>query len=190
MTREQLEHIIRAAAEIADDDAIMIIGSQAVLGQFPQAPNSLLASMEADVFPLHKPERATLIDGCIGEGSPFHETFGYYAQGVGPDTAVLPAGWRDRLVLIQNPNTRGHTGLCVEIHDLLISKYVAGREKDRLFARAAIHAGLVNRDTLAVRLAATPLADPRRLAIAQGINADFEAAQPCLDNPPPASLGG
>jgi dihydrofolate reductase len=51
MKRSQLEHIIRAAATVADDDELIIIGSQAVLGQFPDAPDELCVSNEADVFP-------------------------------------------------------------------------------------------------------------------------------------------
>lgn len=35
MRRRDLEHIIRAAADIADDDEIVVLGSQAILGQFP-----------------------------------------------------------------------------------------------------------------------------------------------------------
>jgi hypothetical protein len=140
MTREQLEHLIRAAAVIVDDDAIVVIGSQAILGQFPEAPESMRVSTEADLFPLNHPERTDVIDGTIGELSPFHETFGYYAQGVGEDTARLPPGWKDRLILIQNENTRGVKGLCLEVHDLLISKIIAGREKDLEFLyRAAEH---------------------------------------------------
>ena len=76
MTRAQLEHVIRAAATIADDDEIIVIGSQAILGQFPDASGALTVSDEADVYPKNLPERADLIDGSIGEGSPFHETFG------------------------------------------------------------------------------------------------------------------
>lgn len=38
-----------------------------------------------------------IIDGSIGELSAFHDTFGYYAQDVGPETATLPAGWVDRI---------------------------------------------------------------------------------------------
>ena len=124
MTRGQLEHIIRAAATIADDDEIVIIGSQSILGQFPDAPAELRVSVEADVFPKNHPERWDLIDGSIGEGSPFHETFGYYAQGVAEDTATLPSGWKVRLVAVSNANTRGATGLCLDVHDLVISKYV------------------------------------------------------------------
>src|ERR1700722_10114323 len=143
MTRSDLEHVIGAAGSIAKDSEIVVIGSQSVLGQFPNAPVALLASAEADVYPLNHPERAELIDGSIGEGSPFHETYGYYAQGVGEETATLPAGWRDRLVVIRNANTRDATGWCLEVHDLVLSKWCAGREKDARFIRAAIEAVLV-----------------------------------------------
>ncbi len=81
MTRFELEHLIRAAGSITDDKEIVVIGSQSVLGQFPNAPVALLASMAADIFPLNRPERADLVDGSIGEGSRFHESFGYYARG-------------------------------------------------------------------------------------------------------------
>lgn len=162
MNRAQLEHIIRASATIADDDEIVVIGSQAVLGAFPQAPVELLVSVEADVYPKNRPDRADLIDGSIGEGSPFHETFGYYAQGVAPETATLPDGWEARLVPVRGPGTRGATGLCLEPHDLVISKLVAGREKDLDFARIAATTGLITEPTLIERLAATPMSDALR----------------------------
>ena len=57
MTRADLEHIIRAAGTIADVDDIVVIGSQAVLGEFPAAPAELLVSNEADVFPRDDPEQ-------------------------------------------------------------------------------------------------------------------------------------
>ena len=174
MKREQLEHIIRASATIAEDDEIIIIGSQAILGQFPDAPEELLMSDEADVYPRNYPERADLVDGSIGELSPFHQTFGYYAQGVGEGTATLPAGWQSRLVPVHNERTRGATGLCLEVHDLLISKYVANREKDRRFVRAAVQHGLVEREVLEVRLAATVVAEPVRRLAAALIRRDFD----------------
>ena len=173
MRRSDLEHIIRAAADISDDNEIVVIGSQAVLGQFPDAPPELCVSMEADVFPRNHPERWNVIDGSIGELSPFHETFGYYAQGVEETTAVLPAGWKERLIPVRNANTRGATGLCLEIHDLLISKYVAGREKDRRFARAAARHRLADRTMLLQRLKSTQLDDARREPIAAFIAGDF-----------------
>lgn len=162
MTRAQLEHLIRAACTIADDPELIIVGSQSVLGQFPDAPAELLVSMEADVYPRNRPDRAELIDGSIGELSMFHETFGYYADGVGPETATLPEGWEGRLVAIHGPGTAGNTGWALDLHDLLISKYAANRDKDRRFNRAALAHGLVDAETLRARLSATPVDEDRR----------------------------
>ena len=173
MRRSELEHIIRAAADISDDNEIVIIGSQSVLGQFPDAPAELCVSMEADVYPRNHPERWDVIDGSIGELSPFHATFGYYAQGVEETTAVLPDGWKARLIPVRNENTRGATGLCLEVHDLLISKYVAGREKDHRFSAAAARHGLADRATLLQRLEVTRLDRGRRDAVAARIAQDF-----------------
>ncbi|HEV8239390.1 MAG TPA: hypothetical protein VGS57_08495 [Thermoanaerobaculia bacterium] len=175
MARDQLEHVIRAAAVLAEDDEIVVIDSQAILGQYPDAPDELLVSIEADVYPRHHVDRADLIDGSIGEGSPFHDTFGYYAHGVGPETAVLPRGWQQRLVPVYGDNTRGATGLCLEAHDLVLSKYAAGREKDRLFTRAAAKHGLVRREILISRLATLPGSDVQREVIAAAIARDFSS---------------
>ena len=101
MRRTDLEHIIRAAGSITQDDEIIIIGSQAILGQYPRAPEALLRSMEADIYPKNKSHLADLVDGSIGELSPFNETFGYYAHGVGKETIVLPDGWGQRLIPIK-----------------------------------------------------------------------------------------
>ncbi len=159
MRRSDLEHLIRAAGRIAGEREWVVIGSQAVLGQFPDAPVALLMSMEVDLYPLARPELADKVDGAIGEGSVFHQTHGYYAQGVGPETATLPAGWRRRLVRVDNLNTNGYAGLCLEVHDLAISKYVAGREKDREFTRELARQGMTDRKLLLKRLAVTKL-DP------------------------------
>src|SRR5216684_3451019 len=106
MTRAQLEHVIRAAADIADAEDIVVIGSQAILGQFPDAPASMRVSAEADLYPLHHPERADLIDGSIGELSPFHETFGYYAQGVAEETAHAVVGGHPGLTPLRAAGSR------------------------------------------------------------------------------------
>ena len=121
MTRLQLEHVIRAAGTIADVEDLIVIGSQAILGEFPDAPEELLVSNEADVYPTRHPERSDLIDSTIGEGSPFQKSFGYYAHGVGETTAILPRGWRERLILVSGENTRFVRGWCLEVHDLAIA---------------------------------------------------------------------
>lgn len=165
MRRDQLEHLIRACADLARDEDIVVVGSQAILGEHPHAPAALLASVDADVFPRNHPERADVIDGAIGEGSPFQATFGYYAHGVGPETAKAPAGWEQRLVAVRNANTRGATGWCLETHDLVLAKLVAGRQKDVDFAREAASHGLVRVDELRRRAVQLPVDDERRAAI-------------------------
>ena len=162
MTRQQLEHILRAAGGVTGADEVMVIGSQSILGQFPDAPAELTISIEADLFTLRSQVDADLIDGSIGEGSPFHDTFGYHAHGVAIDTAVFPDGWRDRLVRVSTPQTRGVTGLCPEVHDLAVSKLIAGREKDSAFLAALLKHRLADPRVVQSRLASTPLDDVRR----------------------------
>lgn len=173
MNRAGLEHIIRAAAEIANDTEIIVIGSQAILASFPDAPEELLVSMAADVYPKNHPERADLVDGSIGEGSPFHDLYGYYAHGVDEATAVLPSGWQDRLVPVRNENTRGNTGWCLEPHDLIVAKALAGRDQDQRFLDGAARHGLVSRDTLLARLAETKVNQDLRTQVATRIQRAF-----------------
>jgi hypothetical protein len=132
----------------------------------------MLGSIEADVYPRNHPERFELID-VIGEMSRFQETFGYYADPVQHDLPKLPDGWQDRLISVPVDGSARVRGLCLEVHNLVFSKYVASREKDREFNRAAIRHGFVQRDVLLGRLNATRL-DPSLVQILrQQIEADF-----------------
>ena len=176
MTREQLEHVIRAVAAITGDDEIVVIGSTSILGQFPNAPLEMLGSIEADVYPRNHPERFELID-VIGEMSRFQETFGYYADPVQHDLPRLPGGWQDRLIIVPVEGPAGRVrGLCLEVHDLVLSKYVAGREKDREFNRSAIRHRLVERGILAGRLDTLDIDASLRSALRDGIESDFRLA--------------
>jgi len=51
MNQEQLAHVLRAAAKIAGDPGILVIGSQAILGSFddPELPVEATRSVEADL---------------------------------------------------------------------------------------------------------------------------------------------
>ena len=97
---------------------------------------------------------------------------GYYAQGVGERTAVLPQGWRDRVVRIENSNTRGVAGLCLEVHDLAISKHVAGRQKDLEFTRELARHKMTDSRTLLARLRDTEIRKELRTLIEARIRAD------------------
>lgn len=151
MTREELEHIIRASGNITNQYEFVILGSQSILGAIPNPPVLFTMSAEADIYPLAEPELADQIDCAIGEGSNFHDTHGFYAQGVGPDTATLPDGWMDRVHRIQNANTDLRIGLCLGVVDLFLSKAWAGRDKDREFCIGLLqHAFVKLADALAL----------------------------------------
>lgn len=152
MKRENLEHIIRAASAITNEDEIVVVGSQSILGAFPNAPSVLLMSQEADIYPLHSPEKADLIEGSIGELSLFDKYFGYYAQGVGPETAVLPKGWEQRVIKIQNQNTDNRIGYCLDPVDLAVSKLIAYRPKDLDFVENLCQHKLITYSDLFQRL--------------------------------------
>jgi hypothetical protein len=156
MNRQQLEHVIRAAGAIAEVDELIIIGSQAILASQTEIPEKLLVSREVDLYPAKEPEKAILIDGCIGEGSLFDEQFKYYAHGVGPETATLPEGWRHRLVPIQNEYTRNVRALCLHPVDIAASKLVAGRDKDLAYVKTMMDFGVANAQEVADAVAELP----------------------------------
>ena len=160
MTRDQLAHLLRAASQIADEHDVLVVGSQSILGTYgeDELPDDAVASVEADVtfFWDADDKKSDIVDGALGEDSMFHHTFGYYAQGVSVATAVLPTGWRDRLVVFESEATAPGRGFCLDRHDLVISKLVAGREKDFVFAAALITAELVDPDVLFQRAELLP----------------------------------
>ena len=172
---------------------MIILGSQAILGQFPDLGDPLfksgrvdislkkmsqkiiLRSIEVDVLIPDDEEKADIIDGAIGELSPFHHTYGYYAQGVDSTTAMLPRGWKNRLILVCNENTNNIRGHCVEIYDLLISKLYAGRQKDIEFFHAAIHLQIITKEILLERLHMTPISDVHKERIQHAIEGGFHS---------------
>ncbi len=162
MTRDQLEHIIRAASYITNEYEIVIIGSQSILGDYPNAPSTLRYSMEADVYPLNAEEKSDLIDGAIGEQSRFHEMYGYYAQGVSSDTAILPDDWKQRVTSIPSIDSVGY---CIDVHDLAISKLIANREKDLEFIQELIKHQMIKSAKLLTLAKKIPFSaeDPHRI---------------------------
>lgn len=161
MNRAQLEHVLRAAGAITDEREMLVLGSQAILGSLENPPHETLRSIEADLCPRDSPEKADLISGSIGEITYFHDTFGYYAHGLPPEACALPEGWRSRLRAYRNQNTGGVTGWCLDLHDLICAKLVAGREKDLEFVAALVRNGYATIASIRERAAALPAPDQR-----------------------------
>jgi hypothetical protein len=170
MRRDQLEHAIRTACQIIEQPAVVVVGSQAILGTFAedQLPPEATMSIEIDILPIaddndETTRLADLIEGVAGEWSPFEEQHGFSIDGVDQLTSVLPDGWRGRLVKVQNANTAApsgrprYTGWCLDKEDLCVAKLCAFREKDQNFVAALLDAGLVDAAIITERLAAVPV---------------------------------
>ena len=192
MKRDELEHIIRASGEIAEVKKVIIFGSQSILAQFPDLSNLisepdysqrsiliqnceiLQGSIEADVMIPDSREKTELVEAVLGELSIFHDTFGYYAQGVDLSTSKLPQGWENRLIEVCNENTKGVSGMCLEIHDLIVSKLYANRGKDMSFFKAAVNLSLLSKETLFNRLKKVSISDSRKNKIENYIKKEFK----------------
>jgi hypothetical protein len=169
MRRDQLEHAIRTACQIIGHSAVVVVGSQSILGSFAedQLPSEATMSVEVDILPLaddndETARLADVIEGIAGEWSPFEEQHGFSIDGVDSETAVLPDGWRHRLIKVQNANTAAASGVpqyigwCLDKEDLCTAKLCALREKDQNFVAALLDADLVDARIIAHRLAIVP----------------------------------
>ena len=169
MRRDQLEHAIRTACQIIGHEAVVVVGSQSILGSFTedQLPAEATMSAGIDILPLadnnaDTARLADLIEGVAGEWSSFEEQHGFSIDGVDLETAILPTGWRNRLVKVQNANTAAisgtpqYTGWCLDKEDLCVAKLCALREKGRNFVAALLDAELVDAAVIATRLTKVP----------------------------------
>ena len=179
MTRDQLEHAIRAACDISKDTELWVFGSQAILGEFPNASEGLRASIEVDVQPKNRPETVDMIDGALGELSSFHQTHGFYVHGVSIESAKLPDGWDQRTAPVSDPiSTKGKTGLCIEAHDLAASKLAAYREKDRDFVRLLFMEKMIDAGILRERIRTLDVEVQLRARLLQWVKITEEELEP------------
>jgi len=155
VTRDHLRHLILEIGTRFDLDYFYIIGAASILASIEAPDPQLTLTRDVDVIPNVEPDSrvramADQIDRVIGEGSEFDEEHGYYAQGVDFATPTFaPRGWRARCVPVR---VKEFTALCMEPHDLVISKLGAGREKDLEFARVAARCEVIQQSTMNERL--------------------------------------
>jgi hypothetical protein len=151
-TLEDLERTVRAIAAEFKSDTVFIIGSQAILAGWPEAPPTMTGSPEIDAFPANAkiweveekakhpgehPEASEHINALFGEGSRFHETHGFYIDGVDEDTATLPVDWRTRAIALRIAvGDRLVTAIAPCPEDIVVSKLTRLDEKDKKFILA------------------------------------------------------
>jgi Nucleotidyltransferase of unknown function (DUF6036) len=151
-TIEELRRVIRALGLEFKTDTVFIVGSQAILASMPDAPEVVRQSPEFDAFPGNarmweitekelapgvRPIASEHIHGLFGPNTPFHQTHGFYIDGVDETTAKLPNGWRQRAIEVREEvDARPVVGVAPSPVDLVVSKIARLDPRDRVFVEA------------------------------------------------------
>lgn len=165
MNADELRDLARRAANRTGYRKILVLGSQAVHGSLPGValPEITMVSEEADLAIVNDLSGDTPheIEAHFGMGSPYHQSFGVYADGIALSEVTLPDGWEGRLrneKVDDGDSDNPVTLLFPEIHDLCASKLIVaitggfGRRSDRAFVQALVEAGHVDSDLLDQRI--------------------------------------
>jgi len=174
MNLRTVEHILRAAGDATKQRDFVLIGSAAIFVWRTTVPRTMSMSREADIYAdVADPDEAERIadelDAILGQASRFDETHGYYCDGVGPETAIFPGGWRERAMLFTSANTNGVTALVPQPEDIAAAKLCAGRDKDMAWLVAATESRIIDLDIVEDRLDLIP---PER-----GVDSDILAGR-------------
>lgn len=162
LRRDQVAHLVRAAAAITTENTFVLIGTGAVIAQLKTVPPGLAATRRVDLYAPGTADpvvASRLIDGTIGEGTAFDRFFGYHARVVEQDAAILPYDWRLRARPVSLRAAPGTTCVCPDLGDVALDKLCAWTENDRRWLEAAWRAGLLGADALRER--AKAISDPR-----------------------------
>lgn len=144
MRHDQVIDAIESLCVITNETRMIIVGTQALHGVRPDAPDGIMYSREIDVILTTKASLANWISDVVGDETPFEVDRGYYIDHVRPrhGLPVFASGWEGRLL------KSNQVGKCVVDYlspaDLVITKLGAGRDKDYPFVVGMIEAGIVS----------------------------------------------
>ena len=137
----------------------VIVGSQAILGSFPDAAPALRTSQDIDLFAKQgvTAEMNKLLYARLGPESEFEQREGFYIEPMGEWTMMtsLP-GWEERLVRVEAPG--GAVGWCISPLDIAYNKAEAGREKDIAYLAELFRSGIVRPSEIKTAMEAARIA--------------------------------
>lgn len=186
-TVDDLTRAVRSIARHFKTDKVFLIGSQAVLASWPDAPDLARMSAEIDAYPGNakdwerrnrRIEASEEINAIFGIGSDFHLAFGFYIDGVDENTATLPPDWRTREVRLDiEDGPRSITAIAPSLNDLIVSKLARLDEKDTSFVRACHEARPLDFGEIRTLLETTPI-EPAARAAAMNFLDRLQQARP------------
>jgi hypothetical protein len=160
MQAGQINHVLRAVSNITDHKTFVIVGASAVIARLQgnvSAPMTMTSEVDIYAFEAANVEDLSdMIDANIGQDSRFHSTFGYYADGVSPETAKMPMDWLSRAIRYTPVEAPGVTAILPDVDDIALAKLVAWREKDIDWLETGIESGILSLDVMRQRLVSMP----------------------------------
>ncbi|MDQ3010430.1 MAG: hypothetical protein M3X11_06975 [Acidobacteriota bacterium] len=151
MKKEQALKLAERVSELTGIAVPIIVGSQSLYALTDDVPEAVKQSVECDfLLAAASTEGFRRVITEIGFASDFQAQTGFYADALGLATVVLPTGWQDRLLPLDNADGK-LCAYCLEVHDACVSKLMAGREKDFAFILGLLERQLILLDTLIER---------------------------------------
>lgn len=94
ISRPDIDHMLRAAGDLTGQSQFVLVGSAAVIAWAPDVPAVMAMTSEIDIFGTNDdPEEIAFeLDSVLGQGSMFHDTHGYFVDGVAPTPPAFPRG--------------------------------------------------------------------------------------------------
>ena len=160
MNRGHIQNLLGEAARLTNHRDYVIIGSLSVLGAVASPPETMVFSIDVDLYPKNDPGRISEIASQLGLGSDFEQRHGYYADVVSPMLPTLPEGWQQRLISLSFEN--GVTAWFLEPNDAAISKYVRAEPRDREWIWAGLQSGILSAATIEYRMRETMMESDER----------------------------
>ena len=158
MNVSDIDRVLSEIRDVSGLDEFVVVGSLSALGiTSGNLPARMTWSMEVDAYPERDPYRAPEFSAQFGEGSAFHQTYGYYFDAVSPDLPTLPDGWEQRMIKQILPS--GVKVKYLDPNDCAVSKYARSEPKDREWIRAGIAAGILSLPTIEYRMRETLFID-------------------------------
>lgn len=154
MRREAISHLLRAAGEVTGETRFVLVGSAAVIAWFADVPDDMSMTSEIDIYAFDAPDPEEVsfeLEAFLGQQTAFHKTYGYFVDGVGPETARLPEGWRDRSQLYGGADTNGVTAIVPHPDDIAVAKLARCGERDLQFIVDGLAARLMDLETIVER---------------------------------------
>ena len=153
LRQADLDHAVRAVATILGTDEVVVVGSQALLVLRDDIDRPLRHSLEFDVFAPNaltwqadNPdlEQSEHLSALVGEGTDFHDTHGFFIDGVDAGTAMLRPDWRSNAIVRMVSDLSGKHIRAVAPHptDLVSAKLHRADPKDIEFASRCLRLGM------------------------------------------------